>query len=132
MKYIGTKSVEAVLMDETTAIERGLTRPNSRANDDNQEWRQGYHVLYEGGYESWLPRAIFERIYRPVETFKDRLLVEQQELTERFAKLSSFVDGPKFKEVVTDKEQQELLYEQCQRMGDYLYVLNKRIATLVE
>lgn len=131
MKYIGTKNVEAVLMDEATAIERGLTRPSSKANDDNQEWRQGYHIRYEDGYESWLPRAIFERIYRPVETFRDRLLVEQQELTERFAKLSSFVDSPKFKEVVTDKEQQELLYEQCQRMGDYLYVLNKRIATLI-
>lgn len=131
MKYIGTKNVEAVLMDEATAIERGLTRPTRNSNDDNQEWRQGYHICYEDGYESWLPRAIFERIYKPVETFRDRLLVEQQELTERLDKLSSFVDSAGFKEIVTDMEQRELLYEQCQRMSDYLKVLNKRIATLI-
>ena len=125
-KYIGTKSVEAEVMDELTAVEKGF----ARSNEDNHEWRQGYHIRYEDGYESWSPKDVFEKAYKPADTFKDRLMIEQQELAERLDKLCSFVDSPKFDEVVTDKEQRELLLRQRKCMGEYLFVLGKRISSL--
>lgn len=40
--YIGTKQVMAEPMDELAAVEKGF----ARKNEDNHEWRQGYHVQY--------------------------------------------------------------------------------------
>ena len=53
--YIGTKQVRAEPMDELAAVEKGY----ARKNEDNHEWRQGYHVQYanpDGStYDSWSP-----------------------------------------------------------------------------
>lgn len=61
--YIGTKQVKAEPMDELAAVEKGY----ARKNDDNHEWRQGYHVQYanpDGStYDSWSPKDVFERSY---------------------------------------------------------------------
>ena len=126
-KYIGTKEVQA-----TPAIRKGgkVYLPTDPIPKTFEKVEEGYKVVYEDGYESWSPKDVFEKAYKPADTFKDRLMIEQQELAERLDKLCSFVDSPKFDEVVTDNEQRELLYEQCQRMSDYLRVLNKRIANL--
>ena len=40
--YIGTKQVKAEPMNELAAVEKGY----ARKNDDNHEWREGYHVQY--------------------------------------------------------------------------------------
>ena len=62
-KYIGTKQVMAEPMDELAAVEKGF----ARKNEDNHEWRQGYHVQYtnpDGStYDSWSPKEVFERSY---------------------------------------------------------------------
>lgn len=61
--YIGTKQVKAEPMDELAAVEKGY----ARKNEDNHEWRQGYHVQYanpDGStYDSWSPKDVFERSY---------------------------------------------------------------------
>ncbi len=61
--YIGTKQVKAEPMDELAAVEKGF----ARKNEDNHEWRQGYHVQYtnpDGSvYDSWSPKDVFERSY---------------------------------------------------------------------
>lgn len=61
-KYIGTKVVNATpawrvdgkvyLKDEAV--------PKSMNRED------GYKVVYEGGYESWSPKDVFEKAYREV------------------------------------------------------------------
>ena len=45
---------------------------------------QGYTVIYEDGYTSWSPKAVFERCYREV-TPAERVLVKSPEGA-RFAK----------------------------------------------
>lgn len=37
--YIGTKQVKAEPMNELAAVEKGY----ARKNEDNHEWREGYH-----------------------------------------------------------------------------------------
>lgn len=64
------------------------------------------------------------------QTFKDRLVIEQQDLAEKLSKLCAFVDTPKFKEVVKDEHQRDLLLQQREHMGEYLNVLNQRIEAL--
>ena len=65
------------------------------------------------------------------QTFKDRLLIERQDLAERFSKLCAFVDTPKFEEVVKDEHQRDWLLQQRDYMGEYLNILNQRIEALV-
>ena len=64
------------------------------------------------------------------QTFKDRLLIERQDLAERFSKLCAFVDTPKFEEVVKNEHQRDLLLQQRDYMGEYLNILNQRIKAL--
>lgn len=64
------------------------------------------------------------------QTFKDRLLIERQDLAERFSKLCAFVDTPKFEEVVKDEHQRDLLLQQRDYMSEYQNVLNQRIEAL--
>lgn len=126
-KYIGTKEVQA-----TPAICKGgnVYLPTDPIPRTFEKVEEGYKVVYEDGYQSWSPKDVFEKVYKPADTFKDRLMIEQQELAERLDKLCSFVDSPKFDEVVTDKEQRELLLRQRKCMGEYLFVLGKRISSL--
>lgn len=122
-KYIGTKSVEAEVMDELTAVEKGF----ARSNEDNHEWRQGYHVRYEDGYESWSPKDVFEKAYKPADTFKDRLVIEKAELEDKLQKCESFVKLEKFREVVKDEYQASLLQLQSQSMREYYNILVHRL-----
>lgn len=55
-RYIGTKIIEA--------------EPMSRAHGDKAE--DGYKVRYADGYESWSPKAVFEKAYLPL-TVNDQL-----------------------------------------------------------
>lgn len=61
--YIGTKQVKAEPMNELAAVENGY----ARKNEDNHEWREGYHVQYtnpDGStYDSWSPKQVFEKSY---------------------------------------------------------------------
>ena len=122
-KYIGTKSVEAEVMDELTAVEKGF----ARSNEDNHEWRHGYHVRYEDGYESWSPKEVFEKAYKVADTFKDRLVIEKAELEDKLQKCESFVKSEKFREVVKDEYQSSLLQLQSQSMREYYNILVHRL-----
>lgn len=121
IKYIGKKEVQAEPMNELQAVELGY----ARANEDNHEWRGGYHVVYEGGYHSWSPKDVFEKAYKCSETFLDRLYIEAEELAEKQAKLNDFLDSEKFKEL--SWEDQKLLEAQFGAMLTYLTILQVRI-----
>lgn len=49
--YIGTKIIKA--------------KPSLFYDDANKPGRDGYHVVYPDGYESWSPKDVFEAAYRP-------------------------------------------------------------------
>jgi len=59
-KYIGTKMLEAVPMNRGEYNRyRGWQLPEDEDPED-----EGYLVTYQGGYESWSPKAVFEEAYR--------------------------------------------------------------------
>ena len=61
-------------------------------------------------------------------TFKERLLVEKQELDDKKSKLDNFIGGDIFP--TTDTIQQSLLLIQSQIMGAYSQCLQERIVWL--
>ena len=60
--------------------------------------------------------------------FKERLLIEKQELDEKRSKLESFQNSEKFKDI--DPVQMSLLNIQSQAMASYSQCLLERIAWL--
>lgn len=125
--YIGTKHVKAEYMNEDIAVKKGY----ARKNEDNHEWRKGYHVQYtnpDGGtYDSWSPKDVFERSYHCATTIVDRLYIERHELSVRKQKLErQFEDGVGPIEPI----QISLLLYQRLLMKEYIEVLTNRIAIL--
>lgn len=128
-KYIGTKQVEADTMTMGEAYEKGFLQAGRVPNETEQD-KQGYHVKYADGYESWSPSEPFEQAYKVADTFVDRLLIERDELNERLNKLRQFIESPKFVDIVTDEYQRLLLSKQESSMHEYLEILNERIELL--
>lgn len=124
-QYTGTKTVKAEPMNELVAEEKGY----ARKNEDNHEWREGYHVQYtnpDGSiYDSWSPKLVFEKAYKPSETFLDRLCIEFVELSERLEKCNIFLTSDKVKAL--DRLSQALLSVQSRLMNQYSCVLEDRI-----
>lgn len=131
-KYIGTKEVMAAPMDEATAVTKGF----ARKNEDNHEWRSGYHVQYtnpDGStYDSWSPKDVFEKSYQVAEDFKDRLIIEFNELEDRFNKLDAFLDGKHYDKIVEKcgPAQTALMFSQYHAMRHYHDILKTRIELL--
>lgn len=132
-KYIGTKVVEARPMNEIDAESIGYARKNS----DHHEYREGYHVRYtnpDGStYDSWSPKDVFEKAYKPSDTVLDRLKIERNELRERVEKLEDFI-GQDFAEVAEKIGSYQAALLVCQRsfMVNYLEVLETRIDLMEE
>lgn len=122
-KYIGTKTVSATPAWRVD----GRVYPKDGAVPRSMNREDGYKVVYEDGYESWSPKDVFEKAYKVAETFLDRLVIEDEELTERYNKCTSFVDSDKFREVVKEDYPAFLLHLQREAMGSYLGTLHNRI-----
>ena len=123
-KYIGTKEVSATpawQIDGTIYPKDGVV-PRSMNRKD------GYKVVYEDGYESWSPKDVFEKAYKPSDTVLDRLKIERNELRERIEKLEDFI-GMNFSEAKEKVGSLQAALLVCQRsyMVDYLDVLQTRI-----
>lgn len=131
-QYKGTKTVKAEPMNESVAVEKGF----ARANKDGHEWREGYHVQYtnpDGStYDSWSPKDVFEKSYQVAEDFKDRLIIEFNELKERFNKLDAFLDGKHYDKIVEKcgTVQTALMLSQYHAMKHYYDILKTRIKLL--
>ena len=129
--YIGTKQVKAEPMDELAAVEKGF----ARKNEDNHEWRQGYHVQYtnpDGStYDSWSPKQVFEQAYKCADNFLDRLQIEFSEVAERLDSLDAFLS--RGFDHVAEKvgyKQAAMLISQRMAMKAYFDVLDARIDDL--
>lgn len=130
-KFIGTKEVMAAPMDEATAVANGF----ARKNEDNHEWRPGYHVQYKNPdgstYDSWSPKDVFEAAYQDASDFKARLKLEHAFVHNRFIKLKDALSigyGAMANKI--GERQAALLLVQFQGMGLYLEALSTRIDDL--
>lgn len=71
-KYVGTKMLEAKPMNRGDYnTYRGWTIPGNENPHD-----EGYLVKYQGGYESWSPKVIFEEAYKECEGLTFGIAVE--------------------------------------------------------
>lgn len=122
-KYIETKEVSA-----TPAWRLGgKIYPKDGQVPRSMNREDGYKVVYEDGYERWLPKDVFEKAYKPADTFLDRLYIEDTELKEKYNKCNAFVDSDKFRETIKEDYPSFLLYLQREAMGSYLGTLHNRI-----
>ena len=126
-KYIGTKEVSAT---PAWQIE-GTVYPKNDVIPRSMNRKDGYKVVYEDGYESWSPKDVFEKAYKPSDTVLDRLKIEWYELRERIEKLDDLIgqDFSEAKEKV-GSFQAALLLIQRGYMINYLDVLETRIDLL--
>jgi len=62
MSYVGVKIIKAKPMDSDTF---------GRCLGENQE---GYYIVHPDEYRSWLPKAIFEEVYRPISDKEVKLM----------------------------------------------------------
>lgn len=127
-KYVGTKTVKAEPMNELAAVEKGYTRKN----EDNHEWREGYHVQYtnpDGSvYDSWSPKSVFEKAYQVAETPLDRMSIEYKEESERYEKGFQFVNSEAFDKL--NYLAKTLFSAQNEFQREYCYLLLDRRAQM--
>lgn len=126
-KYLGTKLVTAKPMTrvEAEVILGKFIKPSK------QEYSgEGYLVRYEGGYQSWSPKEVFDKAYKPADNFLDRLIIERDEVQQRLSSLTSALMQEDFQEKVGSK-QYYWMQEQRNAMEIYVEVLNKRITHAV-
>lgn len=90
--------------------------------DDNEE---GYAIIEEDGSETWVKKECFERDHVLVDTWKDRLIVERDELKVKVDKLTDFISSKTFNHV--SQKEKDLLRDQLLHMQVYLKILNRRI-----
>ena len=122
-KYIGTKQIEAEPMTMGEAYEKNLLQAGRVPNESEKD-NAGYHVKYEGGYESWSLSEPFEKAYKVADTPLDRMSIEENELADRIEKLAVFISGDKYKEL--DNATRAMLAAQYSSMSAYLHVLRLR------
>ena len=120
-KYIGTNHIEAEPMTMGEAFERELlTGGYSVSMKDNK----GYYIRNEQGCEGWMSAESFEKAYKVADTPLDRMTIEENELTDRMKKLTSFISGDKFNEL--DSATRAMLTSQYESMREYLAALCMR------
>ena len=122
-KYLGTKLVTAKPMTrEDAEVVLGKFIKHAK-----QEYSgEGYLVRYEDGYQSWSPKEVFDKAYKPADNFLDRLIIERDEVQQRLSSLTSALMQEDFQEKVGSK-QYYWMQEQRNAMEIYVEVLNKRI-----
>ena len=79
-KYIGTKQVTAQPMTRSDA-ESHLGR-----NVGGDKHGDGYLVEYEGGYQAWSPKDVFDAAYRPATGMTFGLAIEALKAGKRVAR----------------------------------------------
>jgi len=136
-KYIGTKVLNAMPMNRQDYVDfRGWTLPEDENGED-----EGYLVEYmDGGkantaqyegYVSWSPKDVFERTYKVSETPLDRIIIERNELMDKYNKLVMFL-GCEDAENIVGGKQMRLMEQQKHQMHEYLITLKFRIELMKE
>lgn len=92
------------------------------------KFEQGFIVEYDDASKVWIPEYVFNAIFKPCDTFLDRLQIEFDELYDRQMKCNNFVNSDRFESVISDKYSALLLKMQNIIMSTYLYILKQRIS----
>lgn len=126
--FIGTKTISAEPMTLTEA-QKVLNREIKPATKEED----GYLVEYKDGYKSWSPKSVFEEAYRPANTVVERLLIEKEDLQDKYDSLTNLLNVD-FNNAVNEAgpKQVALLIAQRQFMKSYLETLKIRIADLTK
>lgn len=125
-KYIGTKQVEAEHMTMGEANNKKLVAIGSSRLSMYEKSSEGYHVKYNDGVETWLPKDEFEKTYQCSETYIDRMLIEESNLNEKIEKLGAFIfNSDKYECLSAQKK--NMLKAQCSAMISYRAILVERI-----
>jgi hypothetical protein len=133
-KYIGVKIIKAKPMGREEA-ENHLGR-----NVGGDKTGDGYLVEYDGGYQAWSPKDVFEEAYQETlpddhvvdfdlekgyQSHQDRVIDEFSELFERTKKLAEFVETELFDGI--DDAEKLRLGKQLRCMVMYRDILHDRI-----
>lgn len=135
-KYLGTKEVSAKPMTRGEYNDyRGWQIPE---NEDPNE--QGYLIEYQdggkskdsrhAGYISWSPADVFNRAYAPIDTWLDRVKLEQERVQKDLSALDKTLDVERKPDFITD-EQWIFMTRQQFHMRQYNQILKDRIANAV-
>lgn len=135
-KYLGTKEVSAKPMTRGEYNDyRGWQIPE---NEDPNE--QGYLIEYQdggkskdsrhAGYISWSPADVFNRAYAPIDTWLDRVKLEQERVQKDLSALDKTLDVERKPDFITD-EQWSFMTRQQFHMRQYNQILKDRIANAV-
>ena len=135
--YVGSKAIKAERMTRGQYNKyRGWTIPTNENPDD-----EGYHVVYNDGYESWSPKKQFEEAYRLYDVnklpataifmisddYKDRFLAEYKQLKIRYDGLSNMIKNWENGTLTFTPTCPRSTYDlQLKAMADYLAVLDAR------
>lgn len=119
-KYIGEFEVTEMTYGEYCKLHSKGEEP-----DEEVAGNPIYRVEWEGGETNWFLEDEFEMMFDCVDTWKDRLVNERDELEMKVSKLRDFVNSKTF-DHVSDK-QKYLLCEQLHHMQCYLDILNDRL-----
>lgn len=130
-QYTGTKTIKAKPM---TRLEynnyRGWNLLDNQNGDD-----EGYLVEYIESpnsnhpnhkfFISWLLADVFDKTYKPSETYLDRLYIERDELQDKIIKLENFINSIKFEDLSLEKRVEIRCQKNCMKL--YLDCLQNRI-----
>lgn len=130
--FIGVKKIKARPMTRQEYNDyRGWALPADEDGSDDGllvEYIDGggqNHPDHEG-YISWSPAGPFERAYRVADTFRDRMLIEIEDITTRLGALQEFRRSDACRAL--SPQVQGLLDRQAVAMGIYSDALEERLA----
>ena len=79
-KYIGVKIIWAIPMT------REAFEAKHGRNVGGDKHGEGYEVTYEGGYQAWSPKDVFDAAYRPMDALTFGLAIEALKLGKKVAR----------------------------------------------
>lgn len=127
-KYILKMTVLAEGMSMEEAQEKGYLNRVDAEKMLSEGTMEGVLVQYENGYRSWMPEAVFNLAKPKINTFKERIVAERDEIADRMGKLALFLKSDIFMNM--NDYSRELLMEQYRILISYVDCLNRRLIAL--
>ena len=127
-KYILKMTVLAEGMSMEEAQEKGYLNRVDAEKMLSEGTMEGVLVQYENGYRSWMPEAVFNLAKPKINTFKERIVAERDEIADRMGKLALFLKSDIFMNM--NDYSRDLLMDQYRIMISYVDCLNSRIKAL--
>ena len=89
-QYIGTKIIHAEPAFRVSGLDKkNIVYPKPcpvPLGKENEDWEDGYKVIYPDGYESWSPRDVFEAVYRETNGMNFGLAIEAAKMGKKIAR----------------------------------------------